>query len=118
MKCTRAEYLKARGWLGPAKSRDGFAEDAPLIDVWCDPSNLDNDGIDTEDAVTLQLARDAVDERTMYREAFNARFSIGHRVDAVNGSTTTAAFTVDQTEGWALAAVERYRRNFAPEFTD
>ena len=71
MKMTRAEYLVRHGWV---EREDGFAAGGM---EWLDPKDAGNN-CQKEDAITVQLARDAEEERELHRAVVAARMSIGH----------------------------------------
>jgi len=57
-----ADYLKSRGWLDTGTADDG-------VECWADPTDLEMDGLAMEDALTIQRARDAAEERRCVAEA-------------------------------------------------
>ncbi len=65
-----ADYLKSRGWLDTGVADDG-------VDCWADPTALEMDGLAEEDALTIQRARDATEERAAWVRFAAARLAWG-----------------------------------------
>lgn len=107
VKMTRAQYLTERGWTSQS-DQDGW---------WRDPaaarqSGIDGFLVDPNNAITIQLARDAEKEREAW-VAFAA--ALLSTADSQGMWTGTDAEQVGVT---ADATFDQYRARFAVEFTD
>lgn len=114
MKMTRAEYLKARGWLFEPEG-DGFDASVQWIDY---PGR--GEMLALPDAITVQLARDADRERKEWSGGYDSALGEFIRYDIAEGGDghTNRSIYSPLAGDIADCKLAEHRKRFAVEFTD